>query len=97
MHETGGGTDPVTRYPVAPEVSWSDPIPCQYIPVKHDFLAVTPQGERYTLATYTILIEERPFTAKKVRLTDRSGTVIGEFPVRSIEPLEAVCEIRLTV
>ena len=96
-HKTGGGIDPVTRFPVRPEVTWGDPIPCQYIPIRHDFIAVSPQGENYTLATYTILIEERPFSAETIRLTDRCGKVLGEFSVRQIEPLEAVCEVRITV
>lgn len=96
-HDTGGGIDPVTHFPVKPEVSWGDPIPCQYVPARHDFLAVTPQGEHYTLASYTILIEERPFEAKRIRLTDRSGKVMGEFAVRQTEPLEAVCQVRITV
>ena len=95
--ETGGGLDPVTRYPVTAEASWGEPIPCQYIPVRHDALAVSRQGESYTLAAYTILIEEQPLQDKTIRLTDRSGVVLGEFPVRQIEPLDAVCEVRITV
>ena len=95
--KTGGGIDLVTRYPAIPEVSWGEPIPCQYIPARHDFSAVS-QGEHYTLASYTILIEERPFTAERIRLTDhRSGRVIGEYSVRQTEYLDAVCQVRITV
>lgn len=95
-HKTGGGIDPETHYPVIPEVSWGEPIPCQYIPNRHDKLGVS-NGEHFTVATYTILIEEQPFTAEQIRLTDRSGVVLGEFSVRQIEPLDAVCEVRITV
>ena len=94
--KTGGGIDPVTRFPVMPEVSWGEPIPCQYIPNRHDKLGVA-SGEHFTVATYTILIEEQPFTAEQIRLSDRDGVVLGEFSVRQIEPLDAVCQVRITV
>ena len=28
--KTGGGIDPDTDYPIAPSVSWGNPIECQY-------------------------------------------------------------------
>ncbi len=95
--KTGGGLDPETGYPVRPEASWGDPIPCQFVPVTHDKLGTTKGGEHFTEAAYTILIEEQPFHAEQVRLTGRGGTVVGEFSVRRIEPLDAVCEVRITV
>lgn len=95
--KTGGGIDPVTRFPAETEVSWGEPIPCQYVPARHDAMAVSRQGDSYTLAAYTILIEEQPFTAERIRLTDRQDVVLGEFSVRQTEPLDAVCEVRITV
>ena len=94
--KTGGGIDPVTGYPVKAEVTWGEPIPCQYIPSKHDMMAVR-EGEHYTLAAYAILIEEQPFESETIRLTDIRGEELGEFPVRQVERLEAVCEMRITV
>lgn len=91
-----GGLDPVTGFPVKPTASWGDPIPCQYIPVKHNLLAKV-NGEPVTLVSYDILIEEREFVAEQVRLKDIAGNLIGEFSIIQIEPLTAVCEIRIRV
>lgn len=94
---SGGGIDPKTGYPVKPaSVSWSDPIPCQYSANKYDNLGRV-NGEHFTTAEYTILIEEQPFDTEQIRLKDRTGKVIGEFSVIQVEPLEAVCELRILV
>lgn len=95
--KTGGGIDPETGHPRRPEASWGDPVPCQFVPGAHDKLGMTKDGERFTLAAYVIFIEEQPFHAGQIRLKGRGGTVIGEFSVRQIEPLDAVCEVRITV
>lgn len=96
-HKTGGGgLDPVTGYPKKAEASWGEPIPCQYIPNQHNKLGVV-NGEHFTIASYTVLIEEQEFNAEQIRLKDRTGTLLGEFSIMQVEPLEAVCEIRLTI
>lgn len=94
----GNGLDPETGYPrKATAVEWSDPIPCQYYANKYDNLGQV-NGEHFKLAQYTVLIEERrPFDAEQIRLTTLSGRVVGEFPVIQIEPLRAVCEIRILI
>lgn len=96
MHKTDGGLDPVTGFPKQAQVSWGEPVPCQYIPVKHNKL-VKANGEPVTLATYTVLIEEQPFNAEQIRLKTREGSIVGEFSIMAVEPLEAVCEIRITI
>lgn len=94
----GGGIDPVTGYPVKPsDVSWGDPIPCQYSATKYNKLGQTTNGEHYTVAQYTVLIEEQPFDAEQLRLKDRDGEVVGEFSVIEVEPLDAVCELRIFI
>lgn len=95
-HKAGGGLDPVTGYPKKPTVSWGEPIPCQYIPNKHNKLGVV-NGEHFTIASYTVLIEEQAFNAEQIRLKDRAGDTLGEFSIMQVEPLEAVCEIRLII
>lgn len=92
----GGGLDPVTCYPKKAEASWGEPIPCQYIPNQHNKLGVV-NGEHFTIASYTVLIEEQEFNAEQIRLKDLNGNVVGEFSVISVEPLTAVCEIRILV
>ena len=54
-------------------------------------------GEHFTTAQYTVLIEEQPFEAEQIRLKDLAGNVVGEFSIMQVEPLEAVCELRIWV
>jgi hypothetical protein len=95
--KTGGGIDPETGHPIKPtDVVWGTPIPCQYIPNSHNNLGVST-GQHYTQATYTVLIEEQPFDSEQIRLKDKEGQIIGEFSVLSVEPLDAVCEVRILI
>ena len=93
--KTGGGLNQ-NGYPQKAEATWGEPIPCQYIPNKHNKLGVV-NGEHFTVAQYTVLIEEQEFNAEQIRLKDRTGKELGEFSIMSVEPLEAVCEIRLLI
>ena len=89
--------DPATGYAVAPTaVSWGRPIACQYSALSYNKLARS-NGEPHTSAQYNILIEQRPFNAEQIRLRDRYGNIIGEYSVIQMEPLDAVCEIRIIV
>lgn len=95
--KTGGGIDPETGYPQKPgSVAWGDPIPCQYSANKRNNLGRV-NGEHFIVAQYEILIEQQPFAAEQVRLIDRAGCIIGEFSVMQVEPLDAVCELRIWV
>lgn len=98
MTLTGGGTDPATGHPVAEAVSWGDPIPCQWY-LKRNRQAVLAEGERMEQPSYEILIEEMPhcFHPEQVRLTDLCCRVVGIFAVESVEPLDAVSEVRINV
>ena len=81
--KTCGGIDPETGYARrSSDVVWSDPIPCQTLT---------------TSASYSVLIDEQPFDGEQVRLKDSQGKVIGEFSIIQIEPLDAVCEIRIWI
>lgn len=94
-----GGIDPNTGYPVAGKVSYCFPIPCQYLP-KSNRQAVLAEGERNEVKSYEVLIEEPlccQFGPEKVRLTDLCGNTVGVFVVESVEPLEAVSEVRLNL
>lgn len=95
--KSAGGIDPTTGYPIKPtQPQWGTPFSCQYVPNSHNNLGRV-NGEHFTTATYTVLIEEQPFTAEQIRLKDLQGNVIGEFSVISAEPLEAVCEIKILI
>lgn len=94
--KTGGGIDPGTGYPVAGTVEWGDPVPCQYSANSHNWLGRV-DGEHFTAAQYTVLIDLQPLESEQVRLSDRSGNAIGEFSIMEAEPLEAVCQLRILV
>lgn len=99
QREDPGKIDPETGYPTkATEVGWSKPIPCQFIPNNRTNLGRV-NGERFTTATYTVLIEEQPLpSSEQIRLTERSGKVLGEFSlIAPPEALEAVGEIRILI
>ena len=93
----GGGIDCETGYPIKPsKAAWGSPIACQFITNSHNNLGVTT-GQHFTQASYTVLIEEQPFDAEQIRLKDMNGKTIGEFSILSVEPLEAVCEIKILI
>lgn len=93
----GGGIDPNTGYPIEPTSEWSEPLPCQYIPNNLNNLGRV-QGERFTAASYTILIEQHKLPdSERVRIKDRDGKEVGEFSIISVEPLDAVEQIRIMV
>ena len=94
--KSGGGIDLETGHPLPVSVGWGDPIDCQYSFSKYDWQAQL-RGEPSTQRSYSILIEQQCFTAEQIRLRDRDGNTVGEFPIRSIEPLDAVCQLRIIV
>lgn len=94
--KSGGGIDPVSGHAIPASVGWGQPIDCQYSFSRFDWQA-QKRGEPITQRSYSMLIEEQIFTAEQIRLRDRSGNIIGDFSVRSIEPLEAVCQLRIIV
>lgn len=95
--KTAGGIDIETGHPRKPSAtSWGTPISCQYLPNTHNKQGRI-SGEHFTIATYEVLIEEQPFDAEQVRLIDKTGKSLGEFPIISVEPLEAVCQLRILI
>lgn len=95
--KTGGGINRETGHPVKPSAaSWGNPIACQFITNSHNNLGVST-GQHFTQASYTVLIEEQPFEAEQIRLKDMNGKTLGEFSILSVEPLEAVCEVKILI
>ncbi|MBO4849862.1 MAG: hypothetical protein J5529_03050 [Prevotella sp.] len=85
--------DPETGHPVKLRPEWGEPIPCQYAPSKMD-LAGRVGGERAAQVSFTVLMEQPP-CCDRARLCDRCGCDIGEFPLISVERLEAVGQWRV--
>lgn len=97
--KTAGKIDPETGYPTKPTaVGWGEPIPCQFLPNNRNNLGRV-NGERFTTATYTVLLEEQELPeSEQIRLMDRDGKNLGEFSlIAPPEYLEAVGEIRLLI
>ena len=95
--KVAGGLNSETGYPNRPsEISWNDPIPCQYIANKYTNLGRV-NGEHAKFAAYQVLIEAQPFEAEQIRLSDRDGNLVGEFSIIWVEPLDAVDELRIWI
>lgn len=94
-----GGINHETGFPVkSTGEAFMPAIPCQYTANQYNQLGRT-NGERFTVAAYTILIEQQrtPFTAEQIRLKDMDGNIVGDFSVMSIEPIDAVCQMKILV
>lgn len=93
----GTGIDPVTGHPTEPyREYWGEPIPCQAIP-RVNLQARDSNGEHIKSVSYEILIEEREFCGEQILLRDMSGRVVGEYPVISALPLDAVSEVQILI
>ncbi len=94
--KTGGGLTP-QGYPNKVEKTWGSPISCQYSTASIN-LQGKVQNEPASTPSYTIIIEDCEVQTEQLRLTDnKTGVLLGEFSIKQIEPLDAVCQIRITV
>jgi len=93
--KTGGGIDASTGYPISITETWGDTIPCQYKVNNYSNLGST-NGNKFTIASYEILIEDSSFTAEQIKLfTDNED--LGEFSIISAEDLSNVGLIKITI
>lgn len=93
--KSGGGLDPVTGFPIAPVVTFGEPIPCQYRATAYNNLAKA-NGEHVTATQYEILIEQQDVPSEQIKLTDFYGKEM-EYSIIRTELLEAVGQIRIIV
>lgn len=92
-----GGLDATTGHPARGRKEYGELIPCQFYAARFNAQAKS-NGEPVTSAAWTILIENLwDFDAEILRLQDMNGQIIGEYSIIRKEPLDAVCEIRITV
>lgn len=98
LESAGGGLDSVTGHPKKSTESTKGPlVPCQYMSSTFDYLAET-NGEHYTRSGYTILVENyMDVLSERIVLTDRNGRELGRFSIVRVDPLDAVCQIKITV
>ena len=76
-------------------VEWSEPVPCSIMTNSDNRKGKYEDGE-FRMASLTILIEDMEFNANRIRL-ERSGRELGEYRVQSIEELETVGRVKITV
>jgi len=93
--QTGGGID-TNGNPARPSFVWDNPVECHIKVNKRDNLG-KQNGNTFTVASYEIIIEPQAFDADVIKITDKSGTDLGEFSVISIEHLEAVETVKILV
>lgn len=98
LEATGGGLDSVTGHPrKATESTIGHPIPCQYMSAALDFRAES-NDEHFTRKGYTILVENyEKVASERLVLTDRDGAEVGRFSIIRVDPLDAVCQTKITV
>lgn len=94
--KTAGGIDPDTGYPVPPSVENSDPVPCLWQANKRDNYGVS-SGASFTIANYSIIIEQRPLDSEVIDLYDRHGRHMGEFAVVSVSDADTKGRTVITV
>lgn len=95
--KTSGGIDPATGFPSPGSATWLSPIPCQYKAIKYSNIGTTSQGEHFTIASFSVLIEEQPLQGERLRLRAKDGNELGEYSIIQVEPLEAVGQIRIII
>lgn len=75
---------------------WDVPRECSFTPVTQNSRGVYLDGE-FIRSAYIITVEEMDFRAEYIRLTDSRGNVLCEKEVLSLEVLEEVQRIKITV
>ena len=93
-----GGLNRSTGYPIKATTTLSNPVPCQYYANNLNYLS-KENGEHVTKQTYTVLIDKNSGVplSELVKLYTTDATEVGEFPVISVTPLDAVCQYKITL
>lgn len=98
LTDDDGGINPATGYAMEASVGMSDYIACQFYANNLNYLS-KENGEPVTRQGYTILVEQASgeIQSHRLRLYDSTMTEVGEFPVISVTPLDAVCQYKMTI
>lgn len=91
--ETGGGYDE-SGSPIPASRVEGEEIPCNIQTDTHDRRGVSEDGT-YSNHSYTILIDQQPWTARRIRLYDNRKNDIGEFQIQDEQFLDCVGAIKL--
>mgnify|MGYP004470028089 CR=1 FL=1 len=97
LYKQGGGIDKATGLPLTPIKAWSKQIECQYYPAEMNLQVRSIPGSNYAILKWVILIDKQPFRGEEIQLRNHDGDLIGLYAIKSIEALDAVCQIKITV
>jgi len=92
--KTGGGLDK-NGNPIKLSEKWTKVMDGRVTAIQANNLKIQ-NGNAYADASYEILIEERPFSYGRIKIT-RLGEYLGEFSVLSVEKLEAAGMVKIIV
>lgn len=94
---TAGGGIGDDGKPVKRTDVWSEAIPCN-IRINNRNNLGRKEGTAFVIAAYIVTLERRTgFDPGRIQLFNDEGQSLGEFPVVSIEVLEAVNAIKIVV
>lgn len=82
--------------PVAASVSFGKKIECRYISTLFNQKG-RYEGGTFTQSAYEIIIENMDFNAKTIRLIDSRGNQVCEKDIQSLEVLETIQRIKITI
>ena len=82
--------------PVPGSTTWGPDIECKYFANVNNNKGRYPDGE-FKQTTFEITTEDMEFTAKIIQLKDSKNRLIGVKEVQSLEELEDVQRIKITV
>lgn len=82
-------------YPIPAVEKWSETIECQYI-LSHN-LQARNNGEATTIKSYVVYVEQMNIPSERVKLYDRNGVELGQYSIRSVEHLDAVCQTKVAL
>lgn len=82
--------------PVQGSIDWGPDVECKYFANVNNNKGRYPDGEFKRIA-YEITTENMNFEAKIIRLKDSKGRVICEKEVQSLEELEDVQRVKITI
>lgn len=93
--QTGGGLSE-SGEPIPTSIGWGDEVDCLYVANTKNNYGRYVDGS-FTQASYTITTSDLDFRATIVRLTDNLGNELCIKEVQSLELLEAVQRIKITI
>lgn len=77
-------------------ISWGDEVDCKYVANTQNNSGRYVDGE-FTKSAYSITISDVSFNANVIRLTNNQGVVICVKEVQSLELLDAIQRVKISV